>query len=166
MRLFSFLWPKAQIVATVSIGSDEIDVPFAPSEPLVFAPAQETQYAKQIAEAEVPLIALAVGRSGDKGNAANIGIIARRADYLTWLKQALTAEAVRGFFAHAGVTKVERFELPGVYALNFLLHDALGGGGVASLRIDPQGKAFAQMLMDFPVGVSRTLADQLMTANR
>jgi hypothetical protein len=64
------------------------------------------------------------------------------------------------------VSKVERFELPGIHALNFVLHDALGGGGVASLRIDPQGKAFAQMLMDYPIGISRTLADQLALANR
>jgi hypothetical protein len=117
------------------------------------------------AGAETPLISLAVGRSGDKGNAANIGILARRPDYLPWLRQALTAEAVQAFFAHAGVSKVERFELPGIHALNFVLHDALGGGGVASLRIDPQGKAFAQMLMDYPVGVSRMLADQLALAN-
>ena len=85
---------------------------------------------------------------------------------LPWLRQALTAEAVHAFFAHAGVSKVERFEVPGIHALNFVLHDALSGGGVASLRIDPQGKAFAQMLMDYPVGVSRTLADQLALANR
>ena len=108
----------------------------------------------------MPLIALAVGRSGDKGNDANIGIIARHPDYLPWLRASLTPEAVTAFFAHTGVTKVERYDVPGINALNFLLHDALGGGGVASLRIDPQGKAFAQMLMDLPVGVPRALADQ------
>jgi hypothetical protein len=102
---------------------------------------------------QVPLIALAVGRSGDKGNAANIGIIARRPNYLPWIRAALTPEAVRAFFAHTGVSRVERFDLPGIHAINFVLHDALGGGGVASLRIDPQGKAFAQMLMDHPVEI-------------
>jgi hypothetical protein len=109
----------------------------------------------------VPLIALAVGRSGDKGNSANIGIIARRQEFLPWLRAALTADAILAFFAHTGVTRVERFELPGIGAFNFLLHDALGGGGVASLRIDPQGKAFAQMLMDHPVVVPRAVADAL-----
>jgi hypothetical protein len=99
----------------------------------------------------LPLIALAVGRSGDKGNSANIGVIARRADDLPLIKAALTAEAVKDYFRQTGVTHVERFDLPGIHALNFVLHDCLGGGGVASLRIDPQGKAFAQMLMDFPV---------------
>jgi hypothetical protein len=119
-----------------------------------------------VADASVPLIALAVGRSGDKGNAANIGVIARRADYLPWLRAALTPEAVGAFFRHTGVTRVERYDLPGMHAMNFLLHDALGGGGVASLRIDPQGKAFAQMLMDLPVGVPGALADQLALDNR
>jgi hypothetical protein len=102
---------------------------------------------------QVPLIALAVGRSGDKGNAANIGIIARRPNYLPWIRAALSPEVVHGWFGHTGVSRVERFDLPGIHALNFVLHDALGGGGVASLRIDPQGKAFAQMLMDHPVEI-------------
>jgi hypothetical protein len=166
MRLFSFLWPKAQIEPRLHIGGEDIAVPFAPARPLG-APEGATSGAMptESAAAEVPLISLAVGRSGDKGNAANIGIIARRPDYLPWLRQTLTAEAVQAFFAHAGVSKVERHELPGIHALNFVLHDALGGGGVASLRIDPQGKAFAQMLMDYPVGISQTLADQLALAN-
>jgi hypothetical protein len=166
MRLFSFLWPKAQVESRLHSGDEDIAVPFAPSRPLgAIEDAAGATMPTEIAGAEVPLISLGVGRSGDKGNAANIGIIARRADYLPWLRQTLTAEAVQAFFAHAGVSKVERFEVPGIHALNFVLHDALGGGGVASLRIDPQGKAFAQMLMDYPVGVSRTLADQLTLAN-
>jgi hypothetical protein len=166
MRLFSFLWPKAEVSPHVRIDDEEFSVPFASSAPLGPVESAAVAAAAAQADTDVPLISLGVGRSGDKGNAANIGIIARRADYLPWLRRTLTAEAVQEFFAHAGVSKVERFELPGIHALNFVLHDALGGGGVASLRIDPQGKAFAQMLMDYPVGVSRTLADQLALANR
>jgi hypothetical protein len=167
MRLFSFLWPKADVMPRVAIGVESIDVPFAPHTPLIPAQAGlQSHELDGVAETSVPLIALAVGRSGDKGNAANIGIIARRPDYLPWLRAALTPQAVQRFFAHTGVTKVERWDLPGMHAMNFLLHDALGGGGVASLRIDPQGKAFAQMLMDLPVGVPRTLADQIKLANR
>jgi hypothetical protein len=167
MRLFSFLWPKANVVPRLRIGGEDIAVPFARSQPLgATEGAAGAAMPTESVEAEAPLISLAVGRSGDKGNAANIGIIARRPDYLPWLRQTLTAEAVQTFFAHAGVSKVERFEVPGIHALNFVLHDALGGGGVASLRIDPQGKAFAQMLMDYPIGVSQTLADQLALANR
>jgi hypothetical protein len=167
MRLFSFLWPKQKVTPYVSLGSDSFEVPFAPSAPL--APAATAARAAApagLADASAPLIALAVGRSGDKGNGANIGIIARRADYLPWLRAALTPEAVAAFFRHTGVTRVDRYDLPGMHAMNFLLHDALGGGGVASLRIDPQGKAFAQMLMDLPVAIPRALADQLTLGNR
>jgi hypothetical protein len=127
-------------------------------------PSRTREHASSAWEGEaelttLPLIALAVGRSGDKGNSANIGIIARRPEFLPWVRAALTSRAVHEFFAHTGVTTVERFELPGIHALNFVLHDALGGGGVASLRIDPQGKAFAQMLMDLPVPVPRAIAE-------
>jgi hypothetical protein len=167
MRLFSFLWPKADVMPRLHVGGDEIDVPFAATAALVSASDNAAVLAPiGSADASVPLIALAVGRSGDKGNDANIGIIARRPDYLPWLRASLTAEAVAAFFAHTGVTKVDRYDVPGIHALNFLLHDALGGGGVASLRIDPQGKAFAQMLMDHPVSVPRALADQIALSNR
>jgi hypothetical protein len=167
MRLFSFLWPKRNVTPRVAAGSDSFAVSFAPSAPLAAAVSDRRDGAPAgMADASAPLIALAVGRSGDKGNAANIGIIARRADYLPWLRAALTPEAVGAFFRHTGVTRVDRYDLPGMNAMNFLLHDALGGGGVASLRIDPQGKAFAQMLMDLPVGIPRALADQLASDNR
>ncbi len=109
---------------------------------------------------------MAVGRSGDKGNSANIGLIARKPDYLPWIRAALMEEVVRDWFAHLGVSKVERFELPGMNAFNFLLHDALGGGGVASLRVDAQGKAYAQMLMDYPIPVPTALANSLKNAQR
>jgi hypothetical protein len=99
----------------------------------------------------LPLIALAYGRSGDKGDIANIGIIARNGPFLDVLRRDLTPEAVRSYFAHFVKGRVERFEWPGLNAFNFLLHGGLGGGGVASLRHDPQGKALAQILMDFPV---------------
>jgi hypothetical protein len=173
MQLFSFLWPKAKVMPRISIGGATFDVPFGtafhhlPQQGRGGAPALAAAPSQPgMADARAPLIALAVGRSGDKGNAANIGILARRADYLPWLCAALTPDAVQEFFSHTGVTRVDRYDLPGLNALNFVLHNALGGGGVASLRIDPQGKAFAQMLMDFPVDVPRALADQLAMANQ
>jgi hypothetical protein len=165
LRLFSFLWPKEKIAQVVHFGGEDISVPFAPSQPLlpsVAGPAAPK--AVGVADATVPLIALAVGRSGDKGNSANIGLIARQADHLPWIRTALTEEVVRDWFAHLGVSKVERFELPGMNAFNFLLHDALGGGGVASLRVDAQGKAYAQMLMDYPIPVPSALANSLKNA--
>ena len=101
----------------------------------------------------VPLIALAYGRSGDKGDSANIGVLARKSEYLPILRAQLTAEAVKNYFAHFNPGQVERFEIPGLNGFNFLLHNALGGGGMASLRYDPQGKMMAQILMDFPIAV-------------
>jgi len=162
LRLFSFLWPKEKVAPVVHDGTGEIGVPFAASEPLSVPRAiAAPQKAIGVADKTVPLIALAVGRSGDKGNSANIGIIARKPEYLPWLRAALAEDFVRDWFAHTGVSKVERFDLPGMHALNFVLHDALGGGGVASLRVDAQGKAFAQMLMDHPIPVPLALARSL-----
>jgi hypothetical protein len=73
---------------------------------------------------------------------------------------AVTAEAVAHHYRHILEGKVERFDLPGINGLNFLLQDVLGGGGTASLRNDPQGKAYAQMLLDFPVPVPKALAER------
>jgi len=165
LRLFSFLWLKEKIAQVVRLGGEDISIPFAPSQPLSEPTAvPPAPIAVGVANATVPLIALAVGRSGDKGNSANIGLIARKADYLPWICAALTDEVVRDWFAHLGVSKVERYELPGMNALNFLLHEALGGGGVASLRVDAQGKAYAQMLMDYPIPVPSALANALKNA--
>jgi len=104
----------------------------------------------------VPLLALAHGRSGDKGDHANIGIISRSPKYMGLLRKQLTPEVVGDYFSHILEGSVERFELPGLGAFNFLMHNALGGGGMASLRYDPQGKAFAQMLLDLPITVPAT----------
>jgi len=162
LRLFSFLWPKEKTAPVVHDGDTQIAVPFAPSQPLSTPPATAApQRAIGVADETVLLIALAVRRSGDKGNSANIGIIARKPEYLPWLRAALADDVIRDWFAHTGVSKVERFDLPGMHALNFVLHDALGGGGVASLRVDAQGKAFAQMLMDHPIPVPLALARSL-----
>jgi len=113
----------------------------------------------------VPLIALAWGRSGDKGNKANVGIIARKPEYLPYIWTALTEDVVRERFAHfladAAAGSVERFLLPGSHAINFLLHDVLGGGGVASIRNDPQGKGYAQLLLSCPIRIPEALAETL-----
>jgi hypothetical protein len=102
---------------------------------------------------EVPLVRLAWARSGDKGNTANIGVIARRPEWLPLLWARLTPQAVHAHLAHLVLGPVERFHLPGISAMNFLLHDALDGGGPASRRMDPLGKGLAQILLDMPVRV-------------
>jgi hypothetical protein len=101
----------------------------------------------------VPLVLLAWARSGDKGDTANIGVIARRPEFMPAIAEALTPEAVRSWLAHLVEGEVRRFDWPGLNGWNFVLRQALGGGGVASLRYDPQGKSYAQILMDFPVRV-------------
>ena len=105
-----------------------------------------------------------MARSGDKGNHSNIGVMARKPEYLAWIAAALSEAAVAEWMQHVldpQTAKVSRWYLPGTHSLNFLLENALGGGGIASLRIDPQGKEFAQQLLDFPIPVPQALADSL-----
>ena len=109
---------------------------------------------------EVPLERLAWARSGDKGDKANIGVMARKAEYLPWISAALTSPYVASRFAHFMASPaIDRFELPGLPALNFVLHNVLGGGGVASLRNDPQAKGYAQILLDTPVAIPASLLE-------
>jgi hypothetical protein len=110
---------------------------------------------------EVPLVKLAVARSGDKGNDANIGVMARRRGYLPAIGAALTADAVRRYFAHVTEGSVERFELPGLPAFNFVLRDSLGGGGTSSVHLDTQAKTYAQLLLTFPVPVPEGWTNEL-----
>ena len=90
---------------------------------------------------------IAHARSGDKGNHANIGVVARTATGFAFLRSELTAERVTEYFAALNPSKVERFELPGIGALNFLLHDILAGGASRSLRIDSQGKTLGPAIL-------------------
>ncbi len=107
----------------------------------------------------VPLVAIAHGRSGDKGADVNIGIRARHPAFYGVLLRELTVDRVGGYLGHLGATSVDRYELPGIHALNFLLRDGLGAGGTASLRFDPQGKAIAQQLLDMEIDLPASLAD-------
>ena len=108
---------------------------------------------------EVSLLDVAYGRSGDKGNTCNIGIVARKPELVPILRAELTAEKVKAYLAHLVKGEVERFELPGLNAFNFLCHDALGGGGTSSLRFDPLGKGMAQILLEMPINVPVALID-------
>jgi len=105
----------------------------------------------------VPLIRLALARSGDKGDSANIAIIARHPAYLDVIRREVTSARLAAHFAYQVSGPVERFEAPGLQAFNFLLQQALGGGGMASLRIDPQGKAYGQMALEMQVRVPRAV---------
>jgi hypothetical protein len=170
VRLFSFLLPKHCVTATLEIDGHRINCP--DSEGIVFdrdnidrpVPPAVPSDGDLIA---VPLIALAWGRSGDKGDIANVGIIARQPEYLPYIYAALSESVVSERFAHflppqahSGVY-VERYLMPGTHAINFLLHQVLGGGGMASIRNDAQGKGYGQLLLDAKIPISRDLAASL-----
>ena len=165
IRLFSFLVDKTEVPIEIDVDGQRTAIAVPAGAALNTAelpPARMLRDAVPGASAAlctVPLIRLAHGRSGDKGNKANVGVIARRADYLPYLSAWLTPERVGEFFAHNNPTRVERFDLPGFDAMNFLLHDVLGGGGMASLRTDNLAKAFAQVLLTMPVEVPEALLD-------
>ena len=165
IKLFSFLIDKNQVNVEIDFEGKRypVEVPqIISTEQLPTLTAGENAV-YQGDEIEVPLIEIAHARSGDKGNHSNIGVIARKAAYLPWIRAALTEQAVASYMQHvldAEKGRVIRYELPGLNALNFMLENALGGGGVASLRIDPQGKAFAQQLLDMPVKVPANLLEK------
>jgi len=166
IRMFSCLVPKSLVPVTIDLDGRQIPMQEGarsggftaaqlpvepPPAPAMTAGATDT----------VPLIALAYGRSGDKGDNANIGIFARKPEYVPILDSQVTEEAVAQYFAHRIKGPVTRWRLPGIGGFNFLLRQALGGGGMASLKADPLAKAFAQMLLDMPVKVPAEVARKL-----
>jgi len=164
VRLFSFLARKDTVKLEVAVDGKAIDYTEpSPSNTDAAGVVRPTPPSVPPDDdlVPVPLVALAWGRSGDKGDKANIGIIARKAEYLPWIWQVLTEEAISAYYAHFLDGKAERFLMPGTNAMNILLHDALGGGGVLSLRNDSQGKGYAQLLLDYPIPVPRAMADGL-----
>ena len=175
VRLFSFMWPKREVPATLAIDGGQavlVAAPAAPAAPrsaLAAPPRSDTTSSALPTRSshadrpepgrsdlvEVPLERIAHGRSGDKGDSVNIGIIARHPKWLPVLREQLSAERVHAYFAHLVKGPVLRYDVPGIHAFNFLLLAALDGGGMASPRSDPLGKGFAQMLLDISVQVPR-----------
>jgi len=107
--------------------------------------------------AKVKLIDIAHGRSGDKGNGSNVGIIARHPDIYPFLKEHLTADRVKEYMKHICKGEVERYEMPNIGALNFILNESLGGGGTVSLKLDAQGKTHASTLLRMEVDLPEHL---------
>lgn len=165
VRLFSFTHPKSEIRAVVHLGDRDVvmpppsgsDVALGTSPPSPAPPPLPEGAGEKEAWIEVPLLELAWARSGDKGDKANVGVIARREAWMPYIWSELTEAQVAQRFAHFGPSRVERFYLSGTTSMNFLIHDVLGGGGVASLRNDPQGKGYAQILLDHPIPVPARL---------
>ncbi len=168
-RVFSFLVDRAQVHARVSLDGRTIDaqegasaLPFDPAR--LVRPKVESTTPPAGELINVPLIDLAWARSGDKGDAFNIGVIARDPLFMPWIRAALTEERLLAFFAHefegGAHPRVLRYELPALNALNFHCLDALGGGQFASLRLDPLAKGKAQQLLDMEIGIPATLLKQ------
>ena len=162
IKLFSFLVDKSKLNVEIDINGQRQNVEI----PQGLADQSFTQLpVGEVAqftgdEVEVALVDIAHARSGDKGNHSNIGVIARQPEFLPWIRANLTNENVAEYMQHVlnpETSQVIRYEIEGFNALNILLENALGGGGIASLRIDPQGKAFAQQLLDMPVKVPKGL---------
>jgi len=166
VRLFTFFLDKSAIGRPkIQIGDaapKEVDVPSKggyvqrrahrqPSETAI--PDEKT--------VEMPLARLAYARSGDKGNSANVAIIARQPKFLPLLRRELTPERLVSHLAHLVAGSAQRFEAPGLNALNFIITDALGGGGMASPRIDPQGKAYGQMVLEIAIHVPISWAEEI-----
>jgi hypothetical protein len=168
VRLYSFLIDKHKVPVSISV--DGKPVTFTP-ENTIAAAESSASLSPEIMPAlppgrriEVPLVKLAVARSGDKGNDANIGVMARRAEYLPAIRAALTSTAVKTYFAHYAEGPVERYDLPGLHALNFVLRDSLGGGGTSSANLDTQAKTYAQLLLAFQVPVPEAWGNELGVA--
>ena len=172
VRLFSFVQPKGRARIQIEIDGTYIECPDSEGTTLIrediIRPA-EPQLPEDAEMVEVPLIKLAWGRSGDKGDKANVGIIARQPEFLPYIYAALSEEIVAQRFSHFlpedapnhSACYVERYLMPGCNGINFLLHQVLGGGGMASIRNDAQGKGFGQLMLDASIPVSAEIADKI-----
>jgi hypothetical protein len=168
VKLHTFLIDKSVLPAPhVTIGDgDRIRVEVPTAGGFVPRPVDDISFVEEPAGDEetvtVPLLRLAYGRSGDKADTANVAVIARKPEYVALLRRELTEQRIAAYFSHLVSGRVQRFEVPGLNAFNFVLGEALGGGGMASRRIDPQGKAYAQMALEMPIAVPRSwnLAEQ------
>lgn len=180
VRLFSFLVARSALPppsvtladnppVPVALPATPTGTPAAPAADAAPGPGQLAPGPSQLAPGPwvtVPLKALAWSRSGDKGDGANIAIIARAPAFLPHLRAWLTPARMLAHFGDLVAGPADRYEAPGLNALNFLLHGALGGGGMASLRIDPLGKAFGQMALELPLPAPQAWIDAGLLAAR
>jgi hypothetical protein len=146
------------VQARVKMGGDARDVAVPTGQGEVAAPDALPAHATPPAFSagadgwtEAPLIRLAWGRSSDKGDTSNIGIIAARPEWVALLREQLTEARVKEWLAHLAQGEVQRYEVPGIHSFNFLYTQALDGGRMASLRKDPLGNGMAQVVSGMPV---------------
>jgi hypothetical protein len=168
VRLFTLFVEKSTMPEpTVTVGSDAVFSVTIPPGKLVacsdvhgVAPPMSAMATNE-SLIDVPLLRVAHARSGDKGNSSNVAIFCRKPEYVGHLRAVLTPERIADHFKLVADGPVERFEAPGLNAFNFLIQSALGGGGMASPRIDPQGKAYGQRALEMIVPCPRAWFDEL-----
>ena len=160
VRLYTFFIDKSAVAAPrVTVGGDapfEVPVPLNGAQPPASAEAALGGPTSG-GVVEMPLLRLGYARSGDKGDSANIAIIARRPEWVEEIRREVTVSRMADVFGETVAGPIRRYEAPGLHAFNFLLEGALGGGGMASMRIDPQGKAYGQRALEMIVRVRADL---------
>jgi hypothetical protein len=163
-KLCLFLLPKSQVEVSVTVRGETTPAPqyagqkFNPAS-LVRPPVPPLPDLTKATET-VPLVRLAWGRSGDKGNLFNVAILARKPEFLPYIRAALPPQAVADWFAHLATDiplKVDAYEVPGFNAINYVVHDSMDGGILMSPRVDNAAKGMAQQLLEFPVRVPAAL---------
>jgi hypothetical protein len=165
IHLHSFLLDKSMLSIGIDINSERSLIPVHKQTKKTENKKAENQVNSTVKslhlDSSVPLIKIAYARSGDKGDHANIGIIARKPEYLPFIKNALTSTTLSAFFNHVLKGSIEVWDVPGISGINFLLKHSLGGGGMASFNIDPQGKAYAQQILEYEIPITSHLANKL-----
>ncbi len=163
IRLFSFMVNKEDVKIFIDLEGSNKEFAVHQSKEFNISEIEKPKHpafdAKDEKFTDVPLIKIAYGRSGDKGNKANIGIISRDPKFYPAICSYLTEDVVMKCFKNFLEGSVEKYLLPGSNSINFILNDVLGGGGPASLRNDPQGKAYAQILLDQIIPIPKRLMD-------
>ncbi|MCB2047961.1 MAG: hypothetical protein KDE32_07005 [Novosphingobium sp.] len=168
MRVFLFLVKKADFAPEIWLDGKQLAFDSKPSrsfEPgMIVRPPEPAHPNDADGDVTVPLISLAWARSGDKGNLFNVGVFAREPRFASYIAAALDAETVGKWYAHLisdSTPEIDRFVLPGTNGLNFVVKNSLQGGGSMCLRLDPVAKSMGQILLEYPVPVSREIAEQL-----
>lgn len=156
-RLFTCVIEKSELPApTVVMGGQSHGAPVktsgaTPRRYVEVGTAALSTAPQAVGGLQLPLIAIAHGRSGDKGDTSNVAVIARTSASFEHLRRVVTTDSVRNYLGHLVKGSITRYEVPGLHALNFVMDKALDGGGPSSLRTDPMGKGMAQMLLEMPV---------------
>ena len=163
VRLLSYLTPKDGVEIMIDVDGDIQTFHDRVQKPLLNASQAPLPPAVSDATIDVPLIKIAFARSGDKGDKANIGIIARVPTYIPYIWASLTPEIIAQAFSHFDATphSTQRFYLPGSGSMNILIDTVLGGGGAASLRNDAQAKGYSQIVLELPIKVSADIAAKI-----